>query len=92
VVDDDIDPTSIFDVLWAMSTRCDPAHAIEIIRRCWSGALDVAITPSRRGLNSRALIDACKPYDRRHEFPPIAESSEELKHKVREKWHDVIYG
>jgi 4-hydroxy-3-polyprenylbenzoate decarboxylase len=25
VVDDDIDPTNMFDVLWAMSTRCDPA-------------------------------------------------------------------
>ena len=24
VVDEDIDPTSEFDVLWAMSTRCDP--------------------------------------------------------------------
>ena len=24
VVDEDIDPTSEFDVLWAMATRCDP--------------------------------------------------------------------
>jgi len=92
VVDDDIDPTSIFDVLWAMATRCDPEKSIEILRRCWSGALDVAIAPENRGLNSRALIDACKPYERRSEFPPIAESSEELKAKVREKWRDLIFG
>jgi len=91
VVDDDIDPTSIFDVLWAMATRCDPEKSIEIIRRCWSGALDVAIPQENRGLNSRALIDACKPYERRSEFPPIAESSEELKNEVREKWRGVIY-
>lgn len=92
VVDDDIDPTSTFDVLWAMATRCDPEKSIEILRRCWSGALDVAIAPENRGLNSRALIDACKPYERRDEFPPVAESGEELKAKVREKWRDLIYG
>jgi len=55
------------------------------------GALDVAIPPQQRGLNSRALIDACKPYERRGEFPPVAESSEELKNKVREKWREVIF-
>ncbi|HEY2987737.1 MAG TPA: UbiD family decarboxylase [Candidatus Binatia bacterium] len=92
VVDDDIDPTSQFDVLWAMATRCDPEHAIEIIRRSASGALDVCISRDAKGHNSRALIDACMPYERRHEFPPVAESSEELKAKIREKWKEDIYG
>jgi len=91
VVDDDIDPTSEFDVLWAMATRCDPDKAIEIIRRCWSGSLDVCIPLENKGHSSRCLIDACMPYERRHEFPPIAESSEELKAKVREKWNEEIY-
>ena len=91
VVDDDIDPTNTFDVLWAMSTRCDPEKSIEILRRCWSGALDVVIPPENKGLNSRALIDACKPYERRGEFPPIAESSETLKTVVRKKWAEEIY-
>ncbi|MGH7816730.1 MAG: hypothetical protein ACREOR_05025, partial [Candidatus Binatia bacterium] len=40
VVDEDIDPTSEFDVLWAMATRCDPDQAVEIIRRAASGSLD----------------------------------------------------
>src|SRR5260370_21931859 len=35
VVDDDIDPTNLFDVLWAMCTRCDPAEDIDIIRNRW---------------------------------------------------------
>ncbi len=91
VVDDDIDPTSTFDVLWAMATRCDPDKAIEIIRRCWSGALDVVIPQESKGHSSRALIDACKPYERRSDFPPIAESSEELKAIVRKKWQEEIY-
>jgi UbiD family decarboxylase len=57
-VDDDIDPTNTFDVLWAMATRCDPESSIEIIRRCWSGALDVVIPAEEKGHSSRALIDA----------------------------------
>ena len=79
VVDEDIDPTSEFDVLWAMATRCDPDQAVEIIRRAASGSLDVCIPPENKGHSSRCLIDACMPYERRHQFPPIAESSEELE-------------
>jgi len=91
VVDDDIDPTSEFDVLWAMATRCDPDQAVEIIRRSASGSLDVCIPPENKGHSSRCLIDACMPYDRRHQFPPIAESSEELKREIRAKWRATIY-
>jgi len=91
VVDEDIDPTSEFDVLWAMSTRCDPETAVEIIRRAASGSLDVCIPPENKGHSSRCLIDACMPYERRHQFPPIAESSEELKNQIRTKWRETIY-
>jgi UbiD family decarboxylase len=91
VVDEDIDPTSEFDVLWAMATRCDPDQAVEIIRRAASGSLDVCIPPENKGHSSRCLIDACMPYERRHQFPPIAESSEELKNQVRAKWREMIY-
>ena len=38
VVDDDIDPTNISDVIWAMCTRCDPREDVEIIRGGWSPA------------------------------------------------------
>lgn len=92
VVDEDIDPTSLYDVIWAMSTRCDPEYSIEIIRRCWSGNLDIAIPRERKGLSSRALIDASKPYERREDFSLIAESSEELKEAMTKKWKEEIFG
>src|SRR5690606_34756836 len=40
VVDEDIDPTNMFDVIWAMSTRCDPPEDIQYIKRAWSTPLD----------------------------------------------------
>jgi UbiD family decarboxylase len=92
VVDDDIDPTNTFDVLWALVTRSDPAESIEILRRCWSGPLDPRIQPGKKGFNSRAVIDACRPFEWMKDFPPVAESSPELRDKVRAKWKKVIEG
>src|SRR6476646_11399585 len=31
VVDEDVDPTDINDVLWALSTRCHPAYDLDIL-------------------------------------------------------------
>jgi 4-hydroxy-3-polyprenylbenzoate decarboxylase len=91
VVDDDIDPSNTFDVLWAIASRSEPAESIEIIRSCWSGPLDPRIPEERKGLNSRAIIDACRPYQWRKKFPPVAESSPELREETLKKWHDVIF-
>jgi UbiD family decarboxylase len=85
VVDDDIDPTNTFDVLWAMSTRCDPSEDIDFIRRAWSGPLDPILEKSS-GTNSRGLIDACRPFEHIQSFPKVAEASEELKAAVRQKF------
>ena len=92
VVDDDIDPTNTFDVLWALSTRSDPVESIDIVRRCWSGPLDPRIQPGKKGFNSRALIDACRPFEWMKDFPPVAESSPELREKIYAKWRKVIEG
>jgi len=85
-VDDDIDVADLNDVMWAVCTRSDPASSIEIIRRCWSGPLDPAIPTERKGLNSRAIIDACRPYEWRSEFPDVVDVEEKLKKEVNEKW------
>ena len=47
VVDDDIDPTSIDDVVWAMCTRLDPDTDLDIVRNCWSSPLDPMAYPGR---------------------------------------------
>jgi len=89
VVDDDVDPTDIFDVMWAMCTRCDPAGDIEFIRRTWSGPLD-PIVDTASSTNSRAVIDACRPFERLKDFPPVARSSPELIRRVEEKFAHVL--
>jgi 4-hydroxy-3-polyprenylbenzoate decarboxylase len=85
VVDDDIDPSNIFDVIWAMSTRCDPPEDTQFIRRAWSTPLDPLLRAPPYH-NNRGIIDACRPYGWKDEFPQVAEASPGLKETVRTKW------
>ena len=89
VVDEDIDPTNMFEVLWAMSTRSNPAEDIELLHRAWSGPLDPMLRPGER-MNSRAVIDACRPFEWRDEFPLVARASPELREAVRKKYKAVL--
>lgn len=87
VVDDDIDPTNINDVLWAMCTRVDAREDLEIIQGGWSSALDPMCYDydgDRR--NTRTIIDACIPWKRIKTFPKVARNSAGLEAKVREKF------
>jgi 4-hydroxy-3-polyprenylbenzoate decarboxylase len=90
VVDDDIDITNSEEVLWAISSRSDPAESIEILRRTWSGPLDPRIPRDEAGHNSRAVVDATRPYEWREKFPKVSGPSRELKQSVAEKWQQFL--
>ena len=89
VVDDDIDPSNLHDVIWAMGTRCDPENDIDILRRTWSSRLDPMVAGDEL-YNSRAVIDACVPLERRNDFPKIAQTSPEYKRLMYERHGDLI--
>jgi len=40
--------------------------------------------------SSKAIIDACRPWDHLDEFPAVAEASKELQDKIRGKWKDLF--
>ena len=86
VVDDDIDVTDLGQVIWAMCTRSDPERSTDFIQRAWSGPLDPAIRPEEKGFNSRALIDATRPWEWRDKFPKVNMPSPEVAKKARDKW------
>ncbi|MFO1361926.1 MAG: UbiD family decarboxylase [Burkholderiales bacterium] len=90
IVDDDIDPSNLEEVIWAIATRSDPESDIDVLRRCWSGPLDPAIHPDRKGFNSRAIIDACRPYEWRSEFPKVVDYAPELRERVIGKWGHIL--
>lgn len=87
VVDDDINPHNIQDVLWALCTRSDPVDDIDIIRKAWSTPLDPMIHKSASPfVNSRAIIDACRPFERIEDFPRTIELKPDLVERVKRKW------
>jgi 4-hydroxy-3-polyprenylbenzoate decarboxylase len=90
VVDEDVDPTNLEDVMWAVCTRCDPAEDIEIMRKSWGGKVDPLLRDQRRPYNTRAIIDACIPFDRIKEFPRVAEASPDLLRQIHSKWRDLF--
>jgi 4-hydroxy-3-polyprenylbenzoate decarboxylase len=37
-------------------------------------------------VNSRAIINACRPYSWKDKFPPVNAMSPELRERITEKW------
>ncbi|MDP2643651.1 MAG: UbiD family decarboxylase [Desulfobacterales bacterium] len=97
VVDEDIDPTDMDEVLWALATRCDPALSFDFLHRCLSTPLDPmsnkGLTPDGlRMFNSRVIVDACIPYElkTRNLFPPVVGASPGLLAKVKAKYEAFL--
>jgi 4-hydroxy-3-polyprenylbenzoate decarboxylase len=94
VVDDDIDPSDLDDVMWATVTRSDPEKSIDIIKNAWSTPLDPSITPAKREVNditnSRAIIDACRPYVWRDQFPKVNIMPPKQYAEARRKWRHLL--
>jgi UbiD family decarboxylase len=92
VVDEDIDPANLQEVMWAVATRTDPAVDIDIIERGMGSKNDPMFVAYRYDApySSKAVIDACRPWDHLDDFPAVAEASKELQQKIRAKWKDLL--
>lgn len=90
VVDEDIDPADMNQVIWAMCTRFEPREGMEVLRGCWSTVLDPMAYSPDDPRNARIVIDACRPWNRRDTFPIVARSSQALDDRIRAKWAHVL--
>ncbi|MEE2969178.1 MAG: UbiD family decarboxylase [Pseudomonadota bacterium] len=90
VVDDDIDVSNLEELWWAILTRSDPATSIEVVKGAWTSPADPRLTPEQRAnddiTNSRALIDACRPFHWRDQFPPVNAPTPEQARLAREEF------
>jgi UbiD family decarboxylase len=86
VVDEDVDPMNLDEVMWAVATRCDPGEDIEIMRRSWGSKVDPLLKDPTVPYMNRALIDACRPYEKLATFPEVAQASPALVRETVHKW------
>ena len=90
VVDDDIDIADMDKVVWAMCTRFDPREGLEILRGCWSTALDPMAYSETDPRNARVVIDATRPFTRRETFPAVVRNSNELEQHIQGKFASIL--
>jgi 4-hydroxy-3-polyprenylbenzoate decarboxylase len=76
--------------MWAVTTRCEPAEQIDIVRDAWSSALDPRIPAEdkQRGAtsHSKAIVSACRPFEWMDRYPPVSALSHEETRAIEEKW------
>jgi UbiD family decarboxylase len=94
VVDDDVDPSDLNEVVFAITTRCNPVEDIDLLRGIPGTFLDPRISPERRAAKdsttSTMLIDACRPFTWKDQFPRVNIISKELKATTLAKWGDRL--
>jgi 4-hydroxy-3-polyprenylbenzoate decarboxylase len=94
VVDDDVDPSDLADVMWAITTRCEPAEQIDIVRNAWSSALDPRIPEEAKlaGItsHSKAIIEAVRPFPWKDRYPPTSALTQDEAREIEAKWGEVI--
>jgi UbiD family decarboxylase len=93
-IDEDVDPSNLADVMWAVATRCEPSESLDIVRNAWSSALDPRITAEdrQRGQtsHSKMLVDACKPFAWKDAFPQTSALDSEEARAMEAKWGPAL--
>lgn len=99
IVEDDIDPSNLQQVIWAITTRGQPDKAIQILNRCRSNSADPTIpmeekrkykTTPKPLYASRVIIDACRPLEWKEDWYPVTRISTELETSILNKWKSVL--
>ena len=99
VVEEDIDPSDLSRVIWAMCTRGKPHEAIQVLKHCRSTSADTTIsmeeklrykTTPKPLHNSRVLIDACRPLEWKPDWYPLSQLSSKIHAQIIEKFSDQL--
>ena len=89
-VDEDVDPTDMNQVIWAMSSRCNPIEDIDLLRNTWSTWLDPTQNPpEKRPYGSKALINACKEHRYLPVFSKRTTLRKEMYDQVAARWQEL---
>lgn len=89
-VDEDVDPTDMDQVLWALATRFAPERDIDMLTDTWSTYLDPARFPNEeRPYGAKLLLDATIPHRHYDEFSERNAVAAEVYERVTERWDDL---
>jgi len=100
VVEEDIDPSNMDQVLWAVCTRARLDRQIQILTGCHTNNVNPAIPLKEKRSSDKAvpltaarvIIDACRDLSWKDDWYPIARVSPELRTQLIGKWKSVFSG
>ncbi len=90
VVDSDVNVQNLKEVLWAVTSRFDPARDVVLIPSCPIDSLDHSTYLPNLG--GKLGIDATKKWKEEgfeREWPEVVEMSEDVKRKVDSIWNEL---
>lgn len=98
VVDDDIDPSNMDQVLWAMVTRTRLDRQIHVIPHCHTNNVHPAIPPEEKMQDgkiklltaARVVIDACRELSWKKDWYPVSRISPEFREQMLQKWGSLF--
>jgi UbiD family decarboxylase len=94
IVDEDIDPSNMKEVIWAMTTRVECNTDIEIVDNCWATPLDPRMSPDRTAngpfTTSRAIFSAVRPWAWKDKFPPVNRIGKDQMDAILKKYGDTF--
>jgi 4-hydroxy-3-polyprenylbenzoate decarboxylase len=98
VVEEDIDPSNLEQVLWAMVTRCRLDRQVQILTECHTNNVNTTIPLKEKRSSDKPLpltagrivIDACRDLSWKEDWYPIARATPELRNQLMEKWKSIF--
>ena len=93
-VGEDVDPTNLNEVFWALCTRCKPNRDIIPIPKDRSSSLWPCLTPDERvkGMGCKVIIDATFPAEWPEDWIPkvcdFLDFNQEIREKVISRWRE----
>lgn len=87
VVDEDIHPDNIDEVMWALASRADPERSIQVFKRTHGEMLDPGVPVENRTANSKVFIDATIPFEWKKK-PVMVKVDPDTVKKVAARWKE----
>jgi 4-hydroxy-3-polyprenylbenzoate decarboxylase len=89
-VEEDVDIFDFNQVLWAMTTRCNPVEDIDIQRNTWSTYLDPTQNPpEERPYGSKAFINACREHRYLDQFAKRTKITKKMYDQISNRWKEL---
>ncbi len=89
-VDEDVDPSDLNQVLWAMCVRCHPPRDLELLRQTWSTPLDPSQNDEAdRPYGAKVLINTCRDQRPPGHTAPRALLGERTYRRVASRWNEL---